>query len=106
MTLVALDVADEVDQRRPRPRGRQARVGLDARAGVPLRRLLAVREQADARALDPEHALGQRGAHERELDEVLGADLGVGADVEQRDRAPGTGTGIASAGRWMPRARA
>ena len=31
----------------------------------------------------------ERRAHERELDEVLGADLGVGADVEQRHRLAG-----------------
>ena len=54
---------------------------------------------ADARALDAEHDLRERRAHEGELDEVLGADLGVGADVEQRHRRAGTGSGAASAGR-------
>jgi hypothetical protein len=40
---------------------------------------------------DAEHRGRQRGAHERELHEVLGPDGVVGADVEQRDRRAGDG---------------
>ena len=77
----------------------QQRVGLQDERRA-LRRLLAVGQQADARALDAEHRLRERRAHEGELDEVLGPHLGVGADVERASPArPGTGTEIASAGR-------
>ena len=68
-------------------------------AGRPFRRLLAIREQADARARDAEHGARERRAHERELDQMLGANLDVGTDVEHqhgrardrnRDRKRGT----------------
>ena len=50
-----------------------------------------VREQPDARALDAEHRRRVRRSHEGELDEDLRAHVGVGADVEQRHRAPRDG---------------
>ena len=48
--------------------------------------------------LDPEHAAGEGRAHEGELDEVLRADLRVGARVEQRERVLGDGHGDGQAG--------
>ena len=82
----ALDVADEVEARPGALASALVRVDDDRRAA---RGLLAVGEQADARALDAEHAARERRAHEGELDEVLGPHLGVGADVEQRHRLAG-----------------
>ena len=71
------------------PRRReQDRVGLDDLLAA-LAGLLADREQADPRALDPEHRLAEGGAEEGELDQVLGADLDVGADVEEEHRLAG-----------------
>ena len=58
-------------------------------SGVPLLASSPIESRPDARALDAEHDLGQRGAHEAELDEVLGAHLGVGADVDDGHRVPG-----------------
>ena len=65
-------------------------VGLDHVVGA-LLRLLADREQRDARALDPEHGPAEGGAQVGELDEVAGARLGVGADVEQDRGRPRRG---------------
>ena len=57
-------------------------------------------------SLDPEHGLAEGGAEEGELDQVLGADLGVGADVEKEHGAcRGPGAATASAGRWTPFSR-
>ena len=98
--VAALDVADElerVDGRRralaqlPRPPRRRARRRVPASSPLdssPTRGRSHARER-----------VRQRRAHERELHQVLGAHLGVGADVEQRHRMAGTGSGIASAGR-------
>ncbi len=76
--VAALDVADELD-----PLG----AGEDLVGGdhllTPLAGLLADREQADARSLDPEHGRAEGGAEEGELDQVLSAHLDVGADVEK-----------------------
>jgi hypothetical protein len=58
--------------------------GLDVLGA--LRRLGAVRQQRDARLLQPHHGLHESRAHVRELDEVLGPDLDVGAAVEQQER--------------------
>ena len=55
----------------------------------PLRRLGAVGEQRDARALHAEHRLHEGRAHVGELDEVLGPHLDVRAAVEQQERAAG-----------------
>ena len=93
MIDVALDVADEVARAATAPRARPgARAPPDDQRRA-LDRLAAVGQQRDARALDAEDRRRQRRAHERELHEVLGADLGVGADVEQRDRRAAAGTG-------------
>jgi hypothetical protein len=80
----ALDVADEVEV----ARGGELGVGGHdvARAA---RRLLAVGEQRHTRALEPVDRLHEGGAHMRELDEVLGPHLDVGADVEQQERRLG-----------------
>ena len=60
-------------------------------------------------ALDPEDGPAEGGAEEGELDQVLRADVGVGADSRGRaaaaPSAPGTGICTASAGRWTPCAR-
>ena len=55
----------------------------------PLSRLLADREEADPGPLDAEDGGAEGGAEEGELDQVLGADLDVGADVEEEDRFAG-----------------
>ena len=55
----------------------------------PLARLLAVGEQRHARARDPHRDLHEGGAHVRELHEVLGPDLDVGARVEQQEGRAG-----------------
>ena len=84
--LAALDVADEVD------------AGDGAQAGVYLLHhlvalvvLTADVEEGDARLRDAEHVLGVDAAHLRELDEVAGLHVGVGADVEDEDAALGEG---------------
>ena len=82
----ALDVADEVERR--------AALGERARAAattsrVPLSGSSPLESSATRGRSTPSTDAGERRAHERELDEVLGADLGVGADVEQRDRRAG-----------------
>ncbi len=59
--------------------------GLDDQRAA-ARVLLAVGEQPHARARHAEHDARQRGAHERELDEVLAPRLGARAHVEQRHR--------------------
>ena len=46
-------------------------------------RFASIREQCHARAFLPEHGSGERSPHESELDEVLAADLNVGADIKQ-----------------------
>ena len=74
-------------------------------SGVPLPGLLAVREQADLRALDAVDGLHEGGAHVGELDQVLGADLVVGAGVEQQDRAARDRQQRGDRGRWTPRMR-
>ena len=51
-------------------------------------RLRAVGQQPDAGHLHAEHRARERGAHERELHEVLPARLGARADVEQCHRVP------------------
>ncbi len=65
----------------------------------------------------PKHRLAEGRAEVGELDQVLGADLGVRPDVEEEHRAgrprtrsgggdlwvPGRGTWAAKAGRWTPR---
>ncbi len=65
----------------------QLRRGLHQQRSA-ARLLLAVGEQRDARPRDPEQHVRERGAHERELHQVLGARLRVRADVEQRDGMP------------------
>ncbi len=104
--VAALDVADELERRAvpARPLG-ELRVGLEHERAA-ARRLLAVGEQPDARALHAEHRSRQRGAHERELHEVLAPRLRVRADVEQRHRmvaAPAAGS-PAPGGRCRARA--
>ena len=69
--------------------------------GVALALLLADRQQRDARPVHAQHALGEDRAHARELGEVLGGRVGVGADVEQHERPPGR----RSSGRRGPGAR-
>ena len=54
-----------------------------------LLRLLADRQQPDARPRDAVHRFHERRSHVRELDEVLWPDLCVGTRVEQQRRAPG-----------------
>ena len=51
-----------------------------------LGRLRAVGEQRHARRRDAADGLHERRAHVRELDQVLGPDLDVGARVEQQER--------------------
>ena len=80
--VAALDVAAKVDAR-PRRRARRARRRPRA---VPFFGLLADREQRHPRALDAEHRAAEGGAQVGELDQVAGAHLGVGADVEQQRR--------------------
>ena len=80
----ALDVAREVQPARAAER----RVGRLHVLG-PLRRLGAVGEQGDARALDAEHRLHEGRAHVRELDQVLGPHLDVRAAVQEQERPPG-----------------
>jgi hypothetical protein len=81
--VVRLDVADEMQVR-----GGQLGVRL-AGLLVPLVDLLADVQQADPRVLHAEDVLGKDRAHGRELDEVVGLGVHVGADVEQHDRAGG-----------------
>src|SRR5680860_270888 len=82
--VAALDVAGEVDS------GRLAEQRVGGRHLLPpLAPLLADREQADAGTLDAEHGGAEGGAEEGELDEVLGAHLDVGADVEEEHRLAG-----------------
>ena len=79
--VLALDVALE-----PQP-GRIEQLGRALDPGVALALLLADRQQGDARVGDAEDALGEDRAHPRELGEVLGGRVRVGADVEQDHRA-------------------
>ena len=58
-------------------------------SGVPRVSSSPLDSSPDARALDAVHDARERRAHERELDEVLGAHLRVGAHVEQRHRLAG-----------------
>ena len=81
--VAALDVAGEVD---PRRLGEDPVRLDDLRPS--LARLLADREQADRRLVHVLHRGGEGGAEEGELDQVLGADLDVGADVEEEHRFP------------------
>ena len=64
----------------------QERVRLE-RELVPLLRLLADREQAHLGVREAEDLLGEDRAHVGELEQVLGAGVGVGAAVEQHRRA-------------------
>ena len=82
----ALHVAGERELHAAGERG----VGGDDVLGA-LGRLGAVGQQRDARARDAHHRLHERGAHVRELDELLGPHVDVRAAVEQQERAPGNG---------------
>ena len=74
-------------------------VDLD-QLGVPLAGSSPFESSATRGRRDPDHRLGERRAHVRELDQVLGPAGDVRADVEQQHRAaPGIGSGSASAGR-------
>ncbi len=79
--VAPLDVAGELDPLGPG----EDLVGLGHLLAT-LAGLLADREQADPRSLDAEHGLAEGGAKESELDQVLGAHLDVGADVEEEHR--------------------
>ena len=79
--VAALDVPDEAKRARL-----EQRMGFTDEL-VALLRLLADREERDGRALDLERVLGEDGAHVGELEQVLGARVGVGARVEQHARA-------------------
>ena len=79
--VAALDVAREAQAGIV---GEQA-VGVDHEA-VALALLVAVREQADARLVDAEHAGREGGAHVRELVQLVGPRIGRRADVEHDDR--------------------
>ena len=81
----ALDVAGELE-----PVGAPASAACAAcTSSVPFVGSVPLDEQRDARALEPDHRLHERRAHVRELDEVLGPHLDVGAAVEQQERPPG-----------------
>ena len=80
--VAALDVAAEVELARPPA---SSACASTTSCGA-LLRLLADREQRHPRALDPEHRVAEGRAQVGELDQVAGADLGVGADVEQQGR--------------------
>ena len=80
--VAALDVAGE---EQARVVGEQP-VGVDHEA-VALALLVAVREQADARLVDAEHAGREGRAHVRELVQLIGPRIGRRADVEHDDRA-------------------
>src|SRR4029078_11102420 len=84
--VAALDAAGEAD---PRRLAEQA-VGLDDLLTA-LARLLPHRQQPDRGVADVEDGGAEGGAEEGELDQVLGADLDVGADVEEEDRFAGDG---------------
>ena len=80
----ALDVAGEGRA----PSAAPASAACAARtSSVPFVGSVAVGQQRDARALEPDHGLHERRAHVRELDEVLGPHLDVRAAVEQQERA-------------------
>lgn len=53
-------------------------------SGVPRDASVPFERSPTRGAIDPEDRRGERCAHERELDQMLGANLGVGADVQQR----------------------
>ena len=80
--LAALDVARRSGGR---VLGREQLVRLE-RELVALLRLLADREQPHLGLVDVEDLLGEDGAHVRELEQVLGARVGVRAAVEQHRR--------------------
>ena len=61
--------------------------------GVPLLLLLSHREQGDAGASDAEDGLAEGSSQVRELDQVLRADLGVGAHVQEEHHAAVAGDG-------------
>ena len=90
----ALDVADETQRVAAVALRREPRVRVEHELAAALR-LDAVREQADARALDAEHGAGVGGPHERELHE----DLRVARRRSRRRRAasPGARGSAASA---------
>ena len=69
---------------------------------VPLLGLLADREQPDGRLADLEQLLREHDAHVRELDEVLGARVGVRAGVDQDRRAAARRDHDRDPGRWTP----
>ena len=52
------------------------------REGVAFRIFFAIGDEADAGSLNVVHALHIGRAHVRELDEVDGAGIGIGADIE------------------------
>ena len=69
-------------------RSRELGVSLhDQRAAA--RCLLAVGQQPDAGLVHPEHGPRERGAHERELHDVLAPCLGARPDVQERHRPVG-----------------
>ena len=97
--VARLDVADEVHRR-----GLQQPVRLASQL-VALRLFLADRQQADARRSHAERDLRVHRAHHRELQQVRGPALGVGASVEQHRRPCLVGIVVASAGRSTPGSR-
>ena len=71
--------------------------------GVPLLRLLADAEQPDGRIRAAEDVLGVDGAEPRELHQLLGRAVDVGARVEDDDRLVArSGKSVAIAGRLRP----
>ena len=79
--VVAFDIAVEIEARRAQqfPGALRELVALDL--------FLADVEEADRRPLDAVHRRHQRGSHDRELHELLGRAIDVGAQVQHRHDA-------------------
>ena len=105
--VAALDVADELE-RAVAGAGALAQLARAPRrtSGLPRSASSPLDSSPTRGRCDAEHGARERGAHERELDEVLAAHLGVRADVEQRHRAARAPAAAAPAPGGRCRARA
>ena len=102
--VAALDVADEAWRRSPIQAPSARSLWVSFTSGLPLVGSSPMDSRPTRGLGDAEAVAGVDGAHLGELHQPLGAALGVGAGVEQHRRrvAPGTGIGVAMAGRATP----